>query len=60
MEPRDRLEMALTMSEDVKGIARAGIRHRHPDWTEASVQAALSELLLGPELAAKARPTARG
>lgn len=58
--PEARLRLALEMSEDVRRLALAGIRHRHPDWPEAKAQAALTELLLGRQLAAGARAARPG
>lgn len=46
-----RLEMALRMSDEARTISQAGIRHRHPDWSEDQVRVALLELLLGADLA---------
>jgi predicted transcriptional regulator len=60
LSPQARLRIALTMSEDVKEIARAGIRHRHTDWPDERVQAALDELLLGVDLARRARAARPG
>ena len=47
-----RLQMALRMSDDSRDITLAGIRHRHPDWTDDDVHRELLRLLLGRELAA--------
>jgi hypothetical protein len=55
MRPEDRVQLALTMSEDVREIALAGIRARHPEWTAAQVQDQLEELMLGVDLARMAR-----
>jgi hypothetical protein len=55
MRPQERLRQGLTMSDEVREIARAGIRSRHPDWGQAQVQGALEDLLLGPELAETVR-----
>jgi hypothetical protein len=55
MPPQDRLRLALTMTDELHAIARAGIRARHPDWTASQVQAELEELVLGVELARTAR-----
>jgi hypothetical protein len=56
----ERLAMACAMSDEARAVSEAGVRHRHPEWTELQVQHALLELLLGPELArvvdAAARP----
>lgn len=46
-----RLQMALRMSDDSRAVTLAGIRHRHPDWTDDEVHLELLRLLLGPELA---------
>lgn len=55
MEPRERLRVALAMTDEVNDIARAGIRARHPEWTPAEIQENLEELLLGAELTRTAR-----
>ena len=47
-----RLQMALRMSDDSREVALAGVRHRHPDWTDDEVHTELLRLLLGGELAA--------
>ena len=46
-----RLQMALRMSDDSRDVTLAGIRHRHPDWTDDDVHLELLRLLLGRELA---------
>jgi hypothetical protein len=38
MSPVERLETALTMSDQVMAIAAAGVRHRHPDLSPRPVQ----------------------
>ncbi len=55
MRPQDRLRLALTMTDEINEIARAGVRRRHPEFTDTEVQEALEELLLGTELARTAR-----
>jgi hypothetical protein len=45
-----RLRMALEMSDEARDVCLAGIRHRHPDWTDAAVRRELLRLLLGREL----------
>lgn len=47
--------MAFEMSERARRLSEAGIRHRHPDWTDAEVHQAMLELLLGADLARKLR-----
>ena len=51
----ERVAMAFEMSDAARGLAEAGIRHRHPDWSDERVQEALATQLLGPELAREIR-----
>ena len=60
MPAQDRLQIALTMSDDIREIVRAGIRHRHGDWPDERVQTALAELLLGADVARRARAARPG
>ncbi len=53
MAPGERLEIAVAMSDAVRQIATAGIRDRHPAFTDAEVAAALARLMLGADLADK-------
>lgn len=46
-----RLQMAFRMSDDSRSVTLAGIRHRHPNWTDDEVHVELLRLLLGRELA---------
>ncbi|MEP7082219.1 MAG: hypothetical protein ABI841_04490 [Chloroflexota bacterium] len=46
-----RLEMACRMSDEAREISEAGVRHRHPEWTNDQVQREMLNLLLGPDLA---------
>ena len=54
MTPRERVQMAVSMSEDAREIARCGIRHRHPDWDEARVRHELFVRLYGADVVARA------
>jgi hypothetical protein len=45
-----RVRMAVDMSEEARHVTLAGIRHRHPDWTDTAVHQELLRLLLGREL----------
>jgi len=49
-----KLELMTAMSESVKLLALAGLRQRHPAATPAELRRRLADLLLGPELAARA------
>ena len=55
MSPGQRVELAAKMSEDVRAITEAGIRHRNPGYSSAEVRAALLEAILGRELASRVR-----
>jgi hypothetical protein len=52
----ERLRMALQLSEDVLAFSRAGIRSRHPDYSEDQVTWALWRLTLGDDLFCRAWP----
>jgi hypothetical protein len=53
--PEERVRLALEMSGQVRQIALAGLRSRHPEWTPAQIQESLEELMLGSDLARTAR-----
>ena len=58
MGPERRMALALEMSNDIREVARAGIRHRHPEYDDEQVRWALYRLVLGEALFSKAYPTA--
>lgn len=47
----ERVAKAFDLSEAARAVSEAGIRHRHPDWSDEQVRDALMELLIGPPLA---------
>jgi hypothetical protein len=47
MTPGERLRLADAMSSDVRSLAVAGIRARHPEYSADDQAAALAEILLG-------------
>jgi hypothetical protein len=53
--PAQRLRIADAMSTEIRGLAEAGIRRRHPDASNQEVALLLAELLLGRNLAERAR-----
>ena len=63
MSPQDRLRLADQMSDEVRALARSGIRARHgSEASEEEVEAELARILLGGEDAAAVRarhPAAR-
>ena len=56
--PAGRVALASEMSEDVRELARAGIRARHPDYSAPQVAFALLRLLMGDDLFRAAWPRA--
>lgn len=58
MTPAARVAAAAEMSEDMRAVAAAGIRARHPGYSDAEVRHALFRLLLGDELFRRAWPHA--
>lgn len=53
MTPGERLAIGAAMSDEMRILAEAGIRDRHPTYTDAEVADALAVILLSPELARK-------
>lgn len=52
------LLLAIEMSEELRRVTAAGIRSRHPDYTQAEVRWALLRLTLGDDLFGRAYPDA--
>jgi hypothetical protein len=38
MTGQQRLQIAFDLYETARALARAGVRHQHPDWDESRVQ----------------------
>jgi hypothetical protein len=55
MTPQERLHLAASMSDDLRALARDGIRSRHPALSPTEIEAALEDLLLGASVARMAR-----
>ena len=51
MSGPDRVAMAFEMSDEARALSEAGIRHRHPEWPDADVHAALLSAVLGRDVA---------
>jgi hypothetical protein len=51
MTPGERVAITAAMSDEIRVLAEAGIRDRHPAFTDSQVADALAQILLGPELA---------
>jgi hypothetical protein len=54
MPPWRKMELMAEMTESVRTLALAGLRQRYPTDTPAQRRRRLADLLLGPELAARA------
>jgi hypothetical protein len=52
--PARKLYMVGQMNQTLRELALAGLRQRYPDETPERLRRRLADLLLGPELAAKA------
>jgi hypothetical protein len=55
MTPGQRVAMAAEMSDEIRAVTEAGIRHRHPQYTDDEVRAALAAIVLGREEAVRRR-----
>jgi hypothetical protein len=56
MRPEDRLRLAEQMSDEVRSLARSGIRARDvSDASEEEVEASLARILLGADVAEAVR-----
>ena len=49
-----KIELVFQMNEAVHALALAGLRQRHPDDTPTQLRRRLANLLLGPDLVARA------
>ena len=56
MAPARRLELAMGMSDALREIAMAGVRSRHPEYSDEQVRLAYMRLTLGKEQFSKIRP----
>ena len=51
-----RVEAAFRLTASVRAIAAAGVRHRHPTYSETEVAAAVTRLALGDDLVREVWP----
>ncbi len=56
MTPQERLAIAFELSDNVRAVAAAGVRRRHPDYTDEEVKMAVFRLSLGEKLFKDAFP----
>ena len=57
MTPAERVERMAEMCDELKVVALAGIRARHPAYSDADADAAYLRLTLGDDLFRRAFPT---
>ena len=57
--PEGRVQVLAELSEAVRAVAMAGIRSRHPHYTEEETRQALYRLLLGDDLVRAVWPDLR-
>jgi hypothetical protein len=50
MPPEQRLQLAFQMTDSLRQVAAAGVRHRHPEYNEQQVRLAVIRLTLGDQL----------
>lgn len=55
MTPEQRVAAAAEMSDEIRAVTEAGIRHRHPTGTDAEIRAALAAIFLGSHEATRRR-----
>ena len=51
-----RVRMTFELSQNLRKISEAGVRHRHPNYTDRQVQLAAIKLAIGPKLFKQAYP----
>ncbi len=56
MAPEKRLHLAFQMTASARALAAAGVRVRHPEYSERQVKLAVIRLTLGEELFRKVYP----
>jgi hypothetical protein len=54
--PAGRVRLAASLSADTRELTRAGIRSRHPAYTDEEVDLALRRVLYGDDLVGRAWP----
>ncbi len=56
MPPWRRLQIALELGDMVRSLSAAGVRSRHPEYSEEQVQLAVIRLSVGEQLFRRAYP----
>jgi Rv0078B-related antitoxin len=56
LPPLRRLEIALELGDAGRELIRAGVRHRHPDYSPEQIRLAVLRLMQGKEVFAMVHP----
>jgi hypothetical protein len=56
MPAEQRLRLGLQMSDSARAVSAAGVRSRHPEYTDRQVELAVIRMMLGEELFRLAYP----
>ena len=48
--PAGRLAMSFELSDNMRCLVEAGVRHRHPDWDARTVEREVIRLMIGDDL----------
>jgi hypothetical protein len=54
MGPAGRLAMTFELSDNLRLLVAAGVRHRHPQWDDRTVEREVIRLMIGNDLFRKA------
>ncbi|OHB63009.1 MAG: hypothetical protein A2Y77_10670 [Planctomycetes bacterium RBG_13_62_9] len=57
--PAGRLAMAFELSDNLRALVEAGVRHRHPDWDDRRVERDVMRLMIGDALFQEVRRSGR-
>jgi hypothetical protein len=50
LSPADRLAVMFELSDNMRSLVAAGVRHRHPDWDDRTVEREVVRLMIGDAL----------
>jgi hypothetical protein len=48
--PARRLAMMFELSDNLRSLVEAGVRHRHPDWNDRTIEREVIRLMIGDDL----------
>ena len=59
MRPEERLQAALNLAQISRELLKAGVRSRHPEYSEEQVRLAVIRIMLGEDLFLSVYPKAK-